>query len=401
MGRGRSLPRATAGARRRLSVPGMSTHVAAPRPDALPAERSRNLLRRPVTPAGIAAGDIALAVIATVLGFFAATTDGVKPPGGTAAGVGMVLVALPVLARRPAPTAGLAALLAADLLNVAAFGEHTRCGAVLPVAAYLGFAACRRARDTRQLIAPVLLLVAIGATTSVFELGASGLPAIALLLGGTILVARIVRRRDLVATDLAEKRHALEAQREQSARLAVESERARIGGDLETAVEGHVATLLDEAQRGNASDSSTFAAIEEAGRAGLAEMRTVVDQLGPAEVAPQRTLADLEGVLAARGGGATLQVDGERGALAPAIEVVACRIVELLLEAIEPADQVQVRVHYRPAAVEVELVTGSSATAVDPAGLAAARERAAAVGGSLDVRSRDGSTRAHVLLPAA
>ena len=355
-----------------------------------------------MTRVGIAAGDIVLAAIAAGVGFFIATSDGVKPAGGTAAGLGMVLVALPLLARRPAPTAGLAALLGIDLLNVAAFGEHTRCGVVLPIAAYLGFAASRRAANARELSLVVVLVAGIGVTTVAFEVGPGGIPPVVLLLGGTVAVARIVRRRDDVAAELAEQRHALETQREQTAQLAVESERARISGDLEAGVEGHVVALLDAAQTGDASDRGTFAAIEEAGRAGLVQMRTAVNQLSPAEAAPQRTLADLKVALASRGDRATLRVDGQPGALAPAVDAIAYRIVELLLDAIDPnAEGVRVRVSHGGSEVEVELAAGTTAASVAPAPLAAARERTAAVGGSLDVRSGEGSTRAHVLLPAA
>ena len=77
-----------------------------------------------------------------------ATGDGVKPAGPTAAGLGMVLIAAPMLARRAAALAALGGLFAALVFTRAVFGAHTRCGVVLPITGFLSFAASRRARGS-------------------------------------------------------------------------------------------------------------------------------------------------------------------------------------------------------------------------------------------------------------
>ena len=365
----------------------------------------RRWLRAPVGSLDIATGDALLALVALVLGVLAVTSKGVKPAGGAGAAVGMILIAAPVLMRRAAPVAGLAVLLVGDLANVAVFGEHTRCGTVLPIAAYLTFSACRRASGRADLVAPVLLATALAATTCGFELGGGGIAVCALLIGGVIVVARIVHRRDQVAADLDRQSRALQAQRDQTARLAVEAERARIVGDLGAGVDGHVATLLAHAEVGRvatdpAATIDAFSAIEMEGRAGLDHMRTVIDDLSPAGTAPQPSLDELDALLRAHRERATLRVEGERRALAPGIELAACRIVELLLGVVDPADTgLLVRARYDDDGVEVVL-SCERGVAGDPGVLAAARERAAAVGGSVDVTTHGSKTRARVLLPA-
>jgi signal transduction histidine kinase len=360
----------------------------------------RRALGTSLGPWNVATGDVLLAVGATVLGYFVVTSAGVQPAGGTAAGVAMVLVALTVLARRPAPVAGLAALVLADLFNVAVFGQHTRCGAVLPIAAYLSFSAARRAEDRGGVVKVVALAAAVGAITCAYELGAGGIVACVLVLGGSVAGGRVVRRRDGAVTELDRRTRALEAQREQTARLAVETERARIGGDVGAVVAERLAAVLEQARDGGPGDAARFAAIEQEGRAGLTEMRRVVDGLAGG-VAPQPTLARLDAQLAADRERALLEVDGDRRPLAPGVEVAACRIVELLLGVVDPGDAgVRVRVRYGADEVVVELDAGgraAAATTPDPALLAAARERVAAVGGSIDLRGG----LARVMLPAA
>ncbi|WP_445150743.1 hypothetical protein [Baekduia sp. Peel2402] len=349
----------------------------------------KKTLGTPVGRWGPAAGDVPLAVLVAVLGFFMVTgDDGDKAGGSTAAGLGMTLVALALLARRPAPLLGLAGLALADLINIAAFGEHVRCGVVLPSAAYLGFAAARRANDRLQLAAIAGLMAAIGTLTVVFELGAEGILACVLVLGGAVVGGRVVRRRDIAVARLADGTRALEAQREQTARLAVENERVRIGGQVGRTVDERLEGVLAGAREGD------FAAIEADGRAGLAEMRRVVD--GLQGTAPAPTLAQLDDLVAERGA-STLAVEGERRPLAPGVEVAACRIVELLLGVVDPGDAgVRVRVRYGADELAVEL-DGRADVESDPALVAAARERVAAVGGSIDLRRGV----ARVLLPAA
>jgi signal transduction histidine kinase len=358
----------------------------------------RRLAGASVGPWNIAPGDVLLTIVATFLGFMIATGDGVKPAGTTAAGVGMVLIAAPMLARRSAPLAGLAGVFAALLFNMAVFGAHTRCGVVLPITGYLSFVASRRAADRTALLATIGCAAGITALTCAFELGGGGLPVCAMLFAGTIAGGRLVRRRDAVAQDLARHSQALQAQRDQTARLAVENERARIGSDLGAGVEGHIAKLLEHAQTG---DLAAFTAIEQESRAGLSNMRAVLDDLSPVTTAPQPTLAELDALLVAKREHASLHFDGERHALAPGVEVAACRIVELLLGAIDPADAgVQVRVRYAGDKVEVDVTGRGSEDSVDAGVLAAARERAAAVGGSIQLRAHRSQTRARVLLPS-
>ena len=144
-------------------------------------------------------------------------------------------------------------------------------------------------------------------------------------------------------------------------------------------------------------------AIEHGGREILRQMRAVVGVLyedGPAE--PQPSLARLSDLLSrATTADARLTVQGSPRTLPAGLELSGYRIVEHLLLALEdaPGAAVEVNLRFRPDALELH-VSGPPARHTDlGAVLAAARERAALHGGTVDVRADERLCHATARLP--
>jgi hypothetical protein len=152
-----------------------------------------------------------------------------------------------------------------------------------------------------------------------------------------------------------------------------------------------------------------LAAIEHDGRAALGQLREVVgalrqpaaDLTAPAE--PQPTLARLQGLLSGLPSArATLVIEGRPRPLPASLELSGYRIVEHLVEALEDEPQavIEVRLRYRPEALELHVVGTTSPRTTDlRAVLAAARQRAVLHGGTVDGRITDGVCSVMASLP--
>jgi signal transduction histidine kinase len=224
---------------------------------------------------------------------------------------------------------------------------------------------------------------------------------------------RLYRSRTQVASELAERTRDLERTREETAQLAVEVERAQVAADLDLAARDRVGAIVDLARKGEAvpDDQSreAFEQIEREGRESLNRMRELLGVLRTDEhdTSPRPTLAQLETLLArVRAGGRAvdLRVEGERRPLPSGLELAAYRVVQHALEALGVAggDRATVGLRYSDTELELE-VTGATPSGA-PAGpaLDAARERAAAYGGSLSTTAQDDGrvlVRAELPLP--
>jgi glucose-6-phosphate-specific signal transduction histidine kinase len=147
---------------------------------------------------------------------------------------------------------------------------------------------------------------------------------------------------------------------------------------------------------------NALAEIESRSRATLDEMRSVVGALRQdgveAPLAPQPTLTELEALLLrAKGSDAQLSVEGNPRVLPAAVELSAYRIVEQLLDALADSPDIEVRIRFADAALELE-VSGPASRRADQA-LERARERVALHAGSLRTTVRHGRTQAVVSLP--
>jgi len=323
--------------------------------------------------------------------------------------VPFALIMAPLLWRRRAPLAALAAMLGLLLLHSAVFGEAVRCGIVLPAMLLLTYSAGARL-DARDALIALGLAVAIGAAICLTDgPGAQGAPPDALFFVapvtlGVWAVGRVVHSRAKLVGVLRARTAELDATRSERARLEVATERARMSAELEALMQRRLSELaqLAEGHAGAYGEEAVdaLAEIEDRSRETLEDMRSVVGALRDdgAPLAPQPTLTQLEALLLrAKGSDARLTVEGDPRALPAAVELSAYRIVEQLLGALDDAPDVEVRVRFADAALELA-VSGPARGRADEA-LERAGARVAVHAGSLRTRVRDGRAEALVSLP--
>jgi hypothetical protein len=385
---------------------------------------SARVLRAPLnwTVAGLGVLDVAVAVILS--GYAVALVSGVlhtsHPHGGAAASVGVLFMTLPVAWRRPAPLAAAAVIAAAALLNGLVFGPMVRCGACLPAIFLVAYAVGVR-RDRGPAAAGLLLCAAAVVAEGLYDpqIEGGGLIFVLPVLAAFFASGRLVRARTQTAAALRKSSAELRRQREETARLAVLADRARVTTDLEQSLHAQIGGLASTAATGLgalASDQTSdqaaarqaLASIERDGRAVLGHLREVLSTLQerppsePPSSEPQPTLARMSELLArATTADARLTVDGSPRTLPAGLELSGYRIVEHLLLALEDAPEaaVDVRLSFTPDALELH-VSGPPAANVDlRAVLAAARERAGLHGGTVDSRLAGGVCYAMARLP--
>lgn len=371
---------------------------------------------------GIGRGDVAVAAVlsAAGMGLMAVNIaeDGTRGPDEHSAvlfdgllGVHPVaiplflLVTVPLLWRRVSPLTALGAAIAGLLVNLGVVGsDFLRCGVLLPTAYLLAFAAGARL-DGRRAAAGLGLAVGFTALDIGLEFGAVDavvFSAVTAVMWGT---GRVVRSRGRLARELDAQTTELRAARDERARLEVATDRARLSGELDVLLQrrlGELATLADQGRRaeGDAA-TATLVEIEDKSRRTLEEMRAVVGVLrDDAPTAPQPALTHLDALLVrAKGAGARMTVAGSPRVLPAGVELSAYRIVEQLLEALEDAPDVEVRVHFGDDALELR-VAGPVRRRAQPA-FERARERARIQRGTLEATFRGGRAEAVVSLPVA
>ena len=405
---------------------------------------SARVLRAPLnwTVAGLGVLDLAAAVILS--GYAVALVSGVihtsHPHGGAAASVGVLVMILPMAWRRPAPLAAAAVMGAAALLNGLVFGPIVRCGAFLPAVFLVAYAVGLR-RDRAASAAGLLLCAAAVVAEGLYDpqIEGTGLVAVLPVLVAFFVSGRLVRSRTQTAAALRESSAELRRQREETARLAVLADRARVTADLEQSLHAQIGGLASTAAAGlgalagdpagdQAAARQALASIERDGRAVLGHLREVLSTLQerqpgepqssepqsskpqssklqssePLPHEPQPTLARLSELLArATTADARLTVEGSPRTLPAGLELSGYRIVEHLLVALEDAPEaaVDVRLSFTPDVLELH-VSGPPAANVDlRTVLAAARERAGLHGGTVDSRLAGGVCYAMARLP--
>lgn len=321
-----------------------------------------------------------------------------------------LLVTIPILWRRRAPTAALGATFAALLAHIALFGTITRCGVVFPLVWVLVFAA--GAREDRDL---ALVGLGLGLTsvtvmlTADYSAGLNALPVFGPLTAIVWGAGRLAHSRGRLAEQLRARTDELRHARDERARLEVAGDRARLSAELDELLQrrlGELAKLADAGaeQTDPAAAGAALAAIENESRRTLQEMRAVVGALRdddgvPASVDPQPTLTNLEALIVrAKGADARLTVSGSPRALPAGIELSAYRVVENLLDALDDAPGVEVDVRFRDDALELS-VSGPARRREAGAAIERARERVQLHAGTLRSTARGGRAHALVELP--
>jgi hypothetical protein len=372
-------------------------------------------LRAPLnrTVAGLYAADIVAALIlsAYAVGLTSGVVHTSHPHGGAAASVGVLAMTLPVAWCRRWPLAAAGVLAVAAVLNGVIFGPMVRCGATLPAIFLVTFAVgvkCDRARSAAGLLLCAGAAVAEGLYDPQIE--AQGLVAVLPVLVAFFAAGRLVRARAETARELRRRSAELRRQREETARLAVLADRAKVTAELEGSLHTQIGVIAGTAATGlGALDADqdaarqALASIEHDGRAVLGHLREVLGSLQePASSEPQPTLARLSELLArATTADARLTVEGNPRTLPAGLELSGYRIVEHLLLALEDAPNatVDVRLSFYPDALELYVSGPPSPSADLRAVLAAARERASLHGGTVDSRLAGGVCYAMARLP--
>jgi signal transduction histidine kinase len=313
--------------------------------------------------------------------------------------------------RAPAGTLAISGALVVLLLHV-----DSRAGtiAVLTPAVALYSLALRRGR-----IPQLLAALAAVATVIAVDIVHSGTPTLlqtlahVMLVAIPLLAAEAMRAHRSYLAVMSERLELAERTREQEAERRAEQERMRIARELHDVV-AHTLTEIN-VQAGAAAErlapGDTRAAlekIEDSSRDAIRELRAILGVLrdrdgSPAPRAPTPGHEDIpELVERARQGGLEVQlaVNGEPPArLSEAVSLAAYRIVQESLTNARrhaPGAAVQVTVAFDPSLLSIEIENSRGAPpsrngTTPGVGIAGMRERATAIGGSLEAGAdRDG-----------
>jgi signal transduction histidine kinase len=322
-----------------------------------------------------------------------------------AAAVGLALT-LALGWRRRAPLVVLAVAIAASVVaNVAAVLDAATTPAVALVVAAYSVGAHTEGMRTSIGAAGVAALIAANVLEQ-FSLG--DLLFITMILGGAWLAGQAIRyRRDRERT-LERLTVDLEREREEKARAAVAAERVRIARELHDVVAHAISVIVLQTRGGRRSLATdptetreALDTIEATGSEALAEMRRLLGMLRRDDeeiaLAPQPSLRHLDalaGQMREAGLPVELAVEGEPIDLPPGVDLSAYRIVqEALTNALKHAGPATARVVVRYAKKDLELEiadTGVGARASDGEGygLVGMRERVSLYGGRIDAGPR-------------
>ena len=331
--------------------------------------------------------------------------------GGAAASIGVLAMTLPVAWQRRAPLAAAATLGAGAVLNGLAFGVMVRCGPALIAVFLVAFGLGSRSAGGRAWAG--LLLCASNVVTQAFNdprLGPSTAVLFLPVLAGFFAIGRLARSRGAAADALRQRSIELNAQRDETARLAIIADRDIMTLDIGSGLRERLDAIAASAEAGQDALTAdpdvaarALASIEHGGRETLQHMREMVGTLrddAPRE--PQPTLAELPGLLARVTSADTrLHVDGAARALPAGLELASYRIIEHLLTALEdaPGAAVDVRLRFAPDTLELHVSGPRSPRADLRTVLASARQRAALHGGSIDDRQDELVCRLVARLP--
>ena len=318
-----------------------------------------------------------------------------------------LLVTVPLAWRRAAPLAAAAAALAGLAANDLLLGtEFLRCGVVVPTACLFAFTAGAQLEGRASRVGLALAL-GLALLNLVIEFGALTAAVMGAVVAAIWVTGRIVRSRGRMADELRARTAELREARDRRTRLEVASDRARLSRELDELLQRRLGELVRLAEQGTgradaAGATATLVDIERESRRTLDEMRAVVGVLrsdaSGAPTAPLPTLTHLEALIVrAKGSDARLTVEGSPRVLPAAVELSAYRIVEQLLAALEDASDVEVRVRFGDAALE--LAVSGPARRRAKAAIERARERARLERGTLEATLRGGRAEAQVSLP--
>jgi signal transduction histidine kinase len=343
----------------------------------------------------------------------------VNAPALAAAGVGVVdwlwfgAVHLPLVWRRRAPVvvfwtvlglAGAALITSQRAIVQGVYPESLALVAIYTIALYRP----RRYLWPAIAVLESILVVAAWRQEQPWNSLALGTSALA----ATVLLGVTIRTRRAYLGELEERARRLERERDQQARLAAATERARIARELHDIVAHNLAVMIALAD--GAAFTATVAPdraadamqqVSGTGRQALAEMRRLLGLLrddqppqAASELVPQPGLDDIDELVdQVRAAGVRVELtrQGTAGAWGPGAGLAVYRIVqEALTNTLKhagPRASAQVRLRYTVAGVDVEVTDDGAGrparlapgTATGGHGLAGMIERAASYGGEV------------------
>jgi signal transduction histidine kinase len=356
------------------------------------------------------------AVIA--VGVVARADAGTRP---LALALGLAAAATLALRRR-APTATLAV---SSGLVLMVFHVDRGAGAVAVLAPAVALYSVALTRGRLHTIAAALAAVAAVAAADVFLADHNGFQTLGhiALVAVPLLAAEALRNRRSYIKVLLEQLELAERTREEEAQRRAEQERLQIARDLHDVVahtlttinvQAGVAAHLLDCDPGNTR--TALATIEAASHDALDELRTILGVLrepdgasAPLVPAPDLTsVAELLQQARDTGLEASLKIDGEEPQRVPhAVQLAAFRIVqESLTNARQhaPGASAQVTLTFQPQRLVVKIESGSGASRNGGGGrpgigILGMRERATALGGTLEAGPSRNGFRVVAALP--
>jgi signal transduction histidine kinase len=320
--------------------------------------------------------------------------------------VTMLVLAVAVAIRRRAPiVAGVTAILAVTVLERLANDLSDGLTGPFFVVLFLCYSVGAHTDGRRLALGVTLLLILAVVSVRIDQPpgGADDLFFVAtIIIGGPVLLGRLVRSRVRLGQALREKTVAMERDREERAAAAVADERARIAGELHHLVSDALASMVGQAgaaerlvrSRPDVAESA-FASIESNGREALDELRQMLGVLRHEDaelaLAPQPSLAHVADLIArvrASGLPVALEVEGEPSPLPAGVDLTAYRVVqEALAGALESKDSRSAAVRLRYAADQVLLEVTDVGPAAPERSLLGIHERVELYGGHLVTES--------------
>ena len=323
----------------------------------------------------------------------------------------------PLLWRRRAPTLAFSAISVIAVTQwLIGSGHPFETGRVVgyhlaaDVALLIAFYTVAARGSRRRTIATAVVLEVALLVVTVHRAGGGSGPALFVLLSGTAAAAGVsgnnARTRRAYLASVEQRAATLEIERDQQARLAAATERARIAREMHDVVAHNLSVMIAladgasytaDAHPEQAADA--MARVSATGRQALAEMRRLLGVLRVGEEAPdlqpQPGLADLDTLLAQvrlTGLQGSLVTEGSLPTLPPGVQLVVYRLVQealtnVLKHAID-AETAAVRLRLRDSLLEVDVVDDGHPPAATPAaghGILGMRERVAAYGGTVEV----------------
>jgi signal transduction histidine kinase len=339
---------------------------------------------------------------------------------GDALGVALLaLMTLPLVARRARPVAvfgaGAVATIAVHSLRYPGELGLWPAIAVYSLAAYAPDA---RSARLRGLVAGALF-VAMGAIAVIADPD-PGIVAGAVAWAGAWVAGDVSRQRRERIAELNERAERAERESERERRLAAAEERTRIARELHDSaghamnvilVQAGAARLLSD--RDPEGSKRALGTIEDVARATIGEIDRLVRALREdgslrGEFSPLPGTVDIDELVErhrANGLAVMLRREGREQGLGTAVDRAAYRIIqEALTNAARHGDgAAEVVLRFDSEDLDIAVTNGVAAATVPSAGgghgLVGMRERAALLGGSLEVGARNGSFRVHAVLP--